>query len=736
VFAAACATTGHPRHGTALVAVGGYGRGELSPGSDLDIVLLHSGKGDVEALAEKIWYPIWDSGVRLDHSVRTLEQARRLANSDVAVLLGLLDLRHLAGDPGIVSRLRSTVLSDWRAAARKRLPELHEMWDDRAERYGDLRHAIEPDLKEGRGGLRDLVSLRAVAASWVADRPHRDIDDAVRRLGDVRDALHLVTGRAGNRLLLQEQDAVADRLQVADADVLLREVATAASSVTQAAEVTWRRAMQATRGSGASKYVRGRRRPVLRLLGVGLAEHEGEAVLTGQGDPTSDPLLGLRFAARAARAGLPLSPSSVDRLAADSPALPEPWPDAARNLLIDLLGAGPALVPAWEALDEAGLIERMLPEWSLVRHLPQRNAVHVFSVDRHLLETVVEARRSLRDVSRPDLLLLGALLHDIGKGSPGDHSVAGASLAAAVAARIGLAPADVDVVRRLVRHHLLLVETATRRDLGDPATSQVVTDAVETKDVLDILHALTAADARATGPSVWGAWRAGLVEQLVDQVRGSLAGAPEPEPSPLTPHQLDLVKKGVVTVELADAGHGLWSVTLASPDQRGLFATVAGVLALHRLSVRAAQVATVDGMALDVWTVAPEGGGTPELATLRHDVRRALEGELDLRRQLERRDSDKSEARDRKGLAPPEPRVDVMASASATIVEVRAGDTVGLLHRLGRAIALLGLGIRAARVATVGAEVVDVFYLVDAQGGPLDPETCAEVRRVLRDACS
>lgn len=736
-FAAACDSTGHSRHGTALVAVGGYGRGELSPGSDLDLVLLHSGKDDVEALAEKIWYPVWDSGMRLDHSVRTPEQTRRLASSDLAVLLGLLDVRHLAGDPGLVSRLRSTVLSDWRAAARKRLPELHEMWVDRAARYGDLRHAIEPELKEGRGGSRDLVSLRAVAASWVADRPHRDIDDAVRRLADVRDALHLVTGRPGNRLLLQEQDAVAERLQLLDADVLLREVAAAASSVSQAAEVTWRRAMQATRGS-ASRYVRGRRRPVLRLLGLGLAEHEGEAVLTGQADPTSDPLLVLRFAARAARAGLPLSPSSVDRLAADSPALPEPWPEAARNLFIDLLGGGPALVPAWEALDEAGLIERMLPEWSLVRHLPQRNAVHVYSVDRHLLETVVEARQFLRDVSRPDLLLVAALLHDIGKGLPGDHSVAGAPLAEAIATRIGLPPADVDVVRRLVLHHLLLVDTATRRDLADAATGEVVRAAVETVDVLDVLHALTAADARAAGPGVWGAWRAGLVEQLVDQVRGSLAGAPEPEPVPLTPHQLDLVKKGVITVELIDAGHGLWTVTLVAPDQRGLFATIAGVLALHRLSVRAAQVATVDGMAVDIWTVSPEAGRTPELATLRHDLRRAVDGGLDIRRQLDKRDTDKAAMRESKGIAPPQPRVDVMpsASSSATLVEVRAADTVGLLYRLGRAVALLGLGIRAARVATLGAEVVDVFYLVDADGGALDAETCAEVGRVLRDACS
>ena len=206
VFATACATTGHADGGVALVAVGGYGRGELSPGSDLDLVLLHAGRSSVAPLAEKLWYPIWDAGVRLDHAVRTFDEGRKLAGQDLAVLLGLLDVRGVAGDPGLVGRLRSTVLADWRAAARRRLPALREAWDERGARHGDLRHDLEPDLKEGRGGLRDLVSLRAVVASWVADRPHRDVDEAVRRLADVRDALHLVTGRPGNRLLLQEQD--------------------------------------------------------------------------------------------------------------------------------------------------------------------------------------------------------------------------------------------------------------------------------------------------------------------------------------------------------------------------------------------------------------------------------------------------------------------------------------------------------------------------------------------------
>jgi [protein-PII] uridylyltransferase len=733
VFAEAAESSGAPPDGkAALVAVGGYGRGELAPGSDLDLVLLHTDRESAAALAERVWYPVWDSGVHLDHSVRTFEEARRLASSDLAVLLGLLDARAVAGDPLLVRRLRTAVLGDWRAAARRRLPELREAWDERGARAGDLRHDVEPDLKDGRGGLRDLVSLRAVAASWVADRPHRDVDDAVRTLADVREALHVATGRATNVLVQQEQDQVAELLGLADADVLLREVGAAAAAVTHAAEVTWRRALQSTRPQ-RSRFVRGRR-PVLKLLGAGLAEHDGEAVLTAQADPGSDPMLVLRMAARAARAGLPLSVSSVDRLVADSPPLPEPWPETARQLFVELLGAGPALVPVWEALDQVGLVSRLLPEWDQVRHRPQRNAVHRFSVDRHLLETAVCAAPLVRDVGRPDLLLVGALLHDLGKGLPGDHSEAGVPLAVAAAARMGFPPEDVTSVAALVRHHLLLVQTATRRDLQDPATVAAVVDGVADATVLELLSALTRADARATGPAAWSDWKAGLVDDLVRRVGLQLRGAPPPPPPPLTSAQAALVEQGRLAVLTEPDEAITWTVTVAAPDRTGLFSAIAGVLALHRLSVRSAQLRTERAMALDVWTVVPDRDHEPRADALRNDVSRALAGDLDVTQKLAARDA----GRRPPAVPPPAPRVEVMdgASDSATVVEVRAADRPGLLYRLGRALALMGVSVRGARVVTLGAEAVDVFYLQDGAGRSLDTATRREVVRLLTDAAT
>jgi [protein-PII] uridylyltransferase len=564
----------------------------------------------------------------------------------------------------------------------------------------------------------------------VADRPHRDVDEAASRLADVRDALHLVKGRTGNRLVLQEQDAVAAELGLDGADALLREVGASASAVTHAADVTWRRALQATRPQ-RSRFVRGRR-PVLRLLGPGLAEHDGEAVLTAQADPRSDPLLVLRMAARAARAGLPLSPSSVDRLAADSPALPEPWPENARHLFVELLGSGPPLVPVWEALDQAGLLTRLVPEWDQVRHLPQRNAVHRYSVDRHLLECAVRAAPLVRDVHRPDLLLVGALLHDIGKGAPGDHREAGAPIAVGIATRMGFAPDDVEILALVVRHHLLLVDAATKRDLDDPATVAAVADALGSTEALELLSALTLADALATGPAAWSEWKAGLVDDLVRRTALRLHGAPSPPPAPLTPAQQGLVDAGRLTVVAEPDEAVTWTVTVAAPDRRGLFGTIAGVLALHRLSVRSAQVRTEDGMALDVWTVVPDRDHEPRAEALRNDIARALDGDLDVTARLAARDS----GRRPPAVAPAAPRVEVVGAASdtATVLEVRAADRPGLLYRLGRALALMGVSVRGARVVTLGAEAVDVFYLQDAAGRPLGDTAEREAVRLLTDA--
>ncbi|MFE0805815.1 [protein-PII] uridylyltransferase, partial [Streptomyces sp. NPDC058834] len=766
-----------PLRGVSLVAVGGYGRGELSPRSDLDLLLLHDGGDDkaVAALADRLWYPVWDLGLALDHSVRTPAEARRTAGEDLKVQLGLLDARHLAGDLGLTAGLRTAVLADWRNQAPKRLPELQELCAERAERQGELQYLLEPDLKEARGGLRDATALRAVAASWLADAPREGLAEARRRLLDVRDALHLATGRATDRLALQEQDQVAAEVGLLDADALLRQVYEAARVISYAGDVTWREVGRVLR----SRSVRPRLRAMLgggkqvaerSPLAEGVVEQDGEVVLARTARPDRDPVLPLRAAAAAAQAGLPLSLHAVRRLAATVRPLPAPWPAEAREQLVTLLGSGRPTVDVWEALEAEELITRLLPDWERVRCRPQRNAVHLWTVDRHLIETAVRASGFTRRVHRPDLLLVAALLHDIGKGWPGDHSVVGETIARDVAARIGFDRADVSVIATLVRHHLLLVETATRRDLDDPATVRAVAEAVGTEHTLELLHALTEADALATGPAAWSSWRASLVADLVKRVSAVLAGDPleEPEAAAPTAEQerlaVEAFRTGGPVLALraqteppadpesaADPRHAAVleraadpeplgvELLIAVPDQAGVLPAVAGVLAMHRLTVRTAELRShplpdgVEGSVLLLdWRVAAEYGSLPQATRLRADLVRALDGTLDIAGRLAERDAAYPR---RRGVEPPPPRVTVAPAASrlATVIEVRAQDAPGLLFRLGRALEGAGVRVRSAHVSTLGANAVDAFYVTGRGGAPLPGEEAVSVARELEE---
>ncbi|WP_436840702.1 [protein-PII] uridylyltransferase [Streptomyces griseoloalbus] len=749
--------------GISLVAVGGYGRAELSPRSDLDLLLLHDGSDPqaVATLADRLWYPVWDLGLALDHSVRTPAEARKTAGEDLKVQLGLLDARHLAGDLGLTASLRTAVLADWRNQAPKRLPALQELCAERAERQGELQYLLEPDLKEARGGLRDATALRAVAASWLADAPREGLAEARRRLLDVRDALHLTTGRATDRLALQEQDQVAAELGVLDADALLRQVYEAARVIAYAGDVTWREVGRVLR----SRAVRPRLRAMLgggkpsaerSPLAEGVVEQDGEVVLARAARPERDPVLPLRAAAAAAQAGLPLSLHAVRRMAATVRPLPTPWPAEAREQLVTLLGSGRPTVQVWEALEAEGLVNSLLPDWERVRCRPQRNAVHLWTVDRHLIETAVRASAFTRRVHRPDLLLVAALLHDIGKGWPGDHSVAGEVIAKDVAARIGFDHHDVTVIATAVRHHLLLVETATRRDLEDPATVRAVAEAVGSQGTLELLHALTEADALATGPAAWSSWRSSLVSDLVGRVSAVLSGdvPADPEEAAPTAEQerlaIEVIATGAPVLSLraqteppaepsGDPEPLGVELLIAVPDQPGVLPAVAGVLAMHRLTVRTAELRALDlpdgvegSVLLLDWRVAAEYGSLPQAARLRADLVRALDGTLDIAGRLAERDAAYPR---RRGVVAPPPRVTVAPAASrhATVIEVRAQDAPGLLFRIGRALEDAGVRVRSAHASTLGANAVDAFYVTLPGGPPLPGEEAVSMARKLEE---
>jgi [protein-PII] uridylyltransferase len=697
--------------GVALVAVGGYGRKELLPGSDLDVLMLHDGRDGIARIADRIWYPVWDSGARLDHAVRTVPQARRVARSDLKVVLGLLHARHVAGDADLTTRLREGALEDWRANARTRLAELKGLHEERTRLHGELAYLLEPDLKESRGGQRDVHAIQAIAAAWVAPAPGPKVRAAYEQILDARHVLHEVTGRRLDRLVLEEQDEVARTLGLLDGDALLRQLAGAGRTIAYAVDHAFRQADRA--GGRRALGVRMRRGKLdRRPLADGVVEQDGEVVLARAAVPRTDPVLVLRVAAAAAQVGLPIAPRALARLA-ECPPLSIPWPSDARNALLALLGAGASAIAVWEALDQEGLLATLIPDWERVRNRPQRNPLHRFTVDRHLVECAANAAGLARDVSRPDLLLLAALLHDIGKGWPGDHSVSGEVVARDVCKRVGLSDADVELVAEAVRYHLLLPVVATRRDLDDPMTVEHVATTVRgSRTLLELLHALAIADGIATGPAAWNDWKAGLVADLVRRVSAVLDGEPMPEPAPLREDQLALVAGGgpAAIVEGNE-------VTVVALDRPGLLWRAAGVLASHRLTVRGANATAVGDIAVTVFNVVPEYGDPPDAALVSSDLQRMLEGRLDVEDRLERR----ARAVRGHGFAAPPPKVTLVdnASTAATVVEVRAHDEPGLLWRIGRALGECGLNVHAARIETLGAEAVDVFYVTDATGGLL-----------------
>lgn len=712
--------------GLALVAVGGLGRREPAPYADLDLVLLHDGNvNGLDGLADTIWYPVWDSGIALDHAVRTPDQAVAVAKADLKAMLGLLDIRHVAGEQSMTKQMRERTREMWRATAVARSGELRELSLDRARTAGAAAFLLEPNLKESAGGLRDAQTLYALATAQLVDVPTA-VRAAYRSLLDVRGELHRRTGRAEDVLRLQEQHGVAESLALGDADQLLRLVNQAARVIAHALDGAWRRAQPQLRRR------RFGRAPVLPER-VGLARdvvaHDGEVGLARDAAPASDPGLVVRAARAAAENSLPLAEFTLGRLAAEAAPVPVPWPAPIREDFLDLLGTGAAAVPVLEALDLAGLLSPLIPEWDAVRSRAQHNPVHRFTVDRHLLETAAQASCHTRDVPRPDLLLVGALLHDIGKGYPGDHSLVGESLAAKIARRMGFAAADVRVIAAMTRHHLLLPDTATRRDLDDPATLRIVTDAVgDSPELLELLHLLTIADAAATGPAAWSDWKAELIADLVRRVRDVMCGA-EPETIPLLDDERRLLaERGTVAVVVRED-----EVIVAVPDRVGVLYRTAGVLALQMLDIRSASIRTHAGMAVNHFSVQPRFGRMPDPARVRAELLRALDGDTGLAARL--REKERTYAREPLGrLEPPTVHWFDDQATDATVLEYRAADAIGLLCRVSAALERCQLDIRSARVSSVAGAVVDAFY-VTTREGQLVPQAARQgIEAELRNA--
>lgn len=560
----ACAATSFvvPDRGVGLAATGSLSRGRIGPCSDLDLVLIHDGhvldEHQITELANLLWYPLWDSGLDLDHAVRSRAQCEAVTDHDLPAATGWLEVRPVAGDAELIEDTASSILERWRRAARRRLPELLDSAQARLLESGRLPYLNQPNVKEAHGGLRDTVLVSALAASWLADRPHGGYDDAVERLLDVRDCIHLAAGRDTNLLLTAYQPAVAAMLGLADPtlpegeraaasiDDLMTMIARLGRTVSFAYLDTASRARRSLvhdRPRFAFFQIfqpraAGRREaPTFDVIVPGVARHEGEIVLAPDADPSSDPALPLRVAVASGESGLPINPVTLTNLTR-CPMRDHDWNAEERALLIRLLSRGANLPEVWERLDYVGIPGRWMPEWLGIRNRPSVSAAHRYTIDQHMIQVVSRLGRgdgrsdghggsrgvdaSVRgaapigavpsDTSMPGLsehydgeryaaLLLAGLLHDIGK-RPGvrDHAAEGARHAPVILRRMGFDEHVVGMAALLVREHLTLSEFATGRDPHDPAVGAELAERVGRDPVmLDMLFDLTRADGSSLG---------------------------------------------------------------------------------------------------------------------------------------------------------------------------------------------------------------------------------------------
>ena len=720
----------------AIAAVGGFGRGELSPGSDLDILILHRGtlsEEELSSFVNKILYPLWDKKIKVDHSVRTRSEVREVAESDLKVILGLLDIRLVCGSAALVADVQIDALDEWRKNSKRRLPELEKSLLERHQRAGELAYLLEPDLKEARGGLRDITAIRALEKSGAITIPMERISVAESLLSNVREALHIVSGRDKDKLLFQEQDKVAAHLGFVDADVLMSEVAQAARSVDYLLDSTWYRLAHKGK-DGAGRFLRKVRSTTLSR-DISIANKE--VTIDIDADFSLDPTIGLRACAAAAQLGLPMSMDSLERLSVALTSgvteLPNPWPRDARENLISLIGAGPAMVQIFEALDQEEIIFHWIPEWRAVRSLPQRNVLHRHTVDRHMVETAVQAASLTRKVHRPDLLLFSALFHDIGKGTEEDHSERGAALIAPLAQRIGFSEPDIKTIQLLVKHHLLLSATATRRDLDDPATITAVADVIPDLQTLELLHALSIADGEATGRAAWTDWKASLVAELVKRVELAITDNTVAQQPELSDNQRTKADSGMLSVTIENR-ESVYAIEIVIPDSTGILSTVAGVLNLLRLDVRSARTKSVGNSAVMEWIVIPDPHAPVlEEQKLHDEITRALKSRSSLSERIQERIDAYSQL---PSIPVPDPVVETFldAATDATIIEVRSHDRPALLFGIGDSITRSSVDIRSAIVTTLGAEAIDTLYVTEIGGGPLTPERAEEVAMRLRAA--
>ena len=790
----------------AMVALGGYGRSELYPYSDIDLLLLHDQRAGsaLQAAARALLYPLWDAGCEVGHSVRTVAEAVRFAREDFPFQVALLDARLVVGAAPLLEELRQRYTTTILQGRRQQFVRAMQDWRaQRRNRYGSHSFLLEPHIKEGTGGLRDIQAMRWVArgvfslpdleavqgSGLLADADRQAFEQARAMLTRIRYGLHRLCGRKSDHLVLDYQEDLAAALGYRDQDGqrgverFMREVYTHLQTVAVVTDLFFEHVLEILGMTGPAA---GERR-----LERAIAVRGGTVRLTAPEELGQRSYLLMRLFLQAGRTGLPLHHRTRQAVTAHLHLVDDGFRESRRvaRIFSELLTTSREIFPVLEAMLATGLLTRYLPEFAAVESLAQHDLYHLYTVDRHQLQTVAELAALRQEMAElfaeageTEVLYLAALLHDIGKGRQADHSQLGAELAAAIGRRLQLSPADCDLLAFLVRHHLYLPENGLRRDCTDREFIRQAAAVVGDVRRLTLLYLLTIADSRATGPSAWSNWKAGLVAELYlgvktylaaggaagddhgesagvrwlrEQVMARLAGrtaaidlatlpadyllgfSPEEVVRHLGIHQEQAGRLRQQVLLFAEPGEHGWHLLIMGDDRPGLLAKFCGVLALHGLTVRSARIFTwPDGTVVDSLEVVPAAlrdFDEMDWGRVERDLNLAINYRLDVGYRLQ-------EKRQPRPWGPARPvqqaqlRVvlDNQTSGRFTIVEVHAGDSPEILYQLAQTLADFDLTIHQARIATEVEQLIDVFYVRTATGGQLtDPEAMAALQSAL-----
>ena len=800
----------------ALIAVGGYGRRDLCVHSDIDVLILFDSKvpSSAKKLAEDIFYPLWNVGLDLGHGTRCIKDCLTLASENLEALTSLMDARFICGESplylSLSERLGKRVLARKGLTFSRWLEEQNQM---RMSVFGDASYLLEPNLKEGIGGLRDYHHLLWLAKAFfhlrmprdleysgiLSHKEYEDLESHIKFIQLVRNHLHQGSGRKNDRLTFDYQERIAQSLAFKDQDGLLAvEQFLSQLHASMAWIKSLHRSFVFTHFPGSRRNGTSSGQP--ESLPAPFHMDQGEIHFHSATAILHDPLLLLDIFVEAAKTGRPLSLESKRLVREFLYLVDDPFrmsKRAACGFLSILNGSN-----AFEALDqmlETGFLCSFIPEFEPVKDRVQFDHYHLFPVGRHLLQTIrhlktLHQERDILladiflDLHDPEPLFLAALLHDIGKTGK-DHATKGALLVRNTLKRFGYDRKKMEGVCFLVRHHLLLAETATRRDLNDEKIVVQCAGRVGTIERLKMLYLLSWADGRATGPRAWNDWIANLVLELffkilhilergelatpdasrrarqsLQQVRGQIGdllsradaeaifqGMPpnyliETSPRAIARHVAlfgnlrEARNRGLESAFCLEAeaepASGTYEVTFLANDRAGLFSDVAGVMALNNINILSARIYTWrDGTAVDIFTVTPplDPIRTEEIwERIKRDLAEAFQGKLALSERLQQKAEPTILTRTKTFTRQTQVIVDNESSDFFTLIEVFTNDRIGLLYQITHTLFALGIDIRVAKIATKADQVADVFYVLDLEGQKLlEKEKVQRIRDAL-----